>query len=214
LIEDERFQAVGYQRTVKLMLRRVGILIVALSVSLSWAPETFAQARDSSDSSEYLIKAGFIFNFAKFVEWPTTAFAQPDSPIVIGILGTDPFGTIIDQIVQDKKVGARGFVVKRLKWGSDVKDLRDCKILFVSASEKAHMDELLQMVKGLPVLTVGETPGFAERGGVIRFVLEDNRVRFEVNVEAAHQAELTISSRLLTLARIIQPPTVELRKPG
>jgi hypothetical protein len=214
LIEDERFQAVGYQRTVKLMLRRVGILIVALSVSLSWAPETFAQARDSSDSSEYLIKAGFIFNFAKFVEWPTTAFAQPDSPIVIGILGTDPFGTIIDQIVQDKKIGARGFVVKRLKWGSDVKDLRDCKILFVSASEKAHMDELLQMVKGLPVLTVGETPGFAERGGVIRFVLEDNRVRFEVNVEAAHQAELTISSRLLTLARIIQPPTVELRKPG
>ena len=214
MIEDQRFQAVGYQRTVKLMLRRVGILIVALSVSLSWAPETFAQARDSSDSSEYLIKAGFIFNFAKFVEWPTTAFAQPDSPIVIGILGTDPFGTIIDQIVQDKKIGARGFVVKRLKWGSDVKDLRDCKILFVSASEKAHMDELLQMVKGLPVLTVGETPGFAERGGVIRFVLEDNRVRFEVNVEAAHQAELTISSRLLTLARIIQPPTVELRKPG
>jgi len=196
------------------MLRRVGILIVALSVSLSWAPETFAQARDSSDSSEYLIKAGFIFNFAKFVEWPTSAFAQPDSPIVIGILGTDPFGTIIDQIVQDKKIGARGFVVKRLKWGSEVKDLRDCKILFVSASEKAHMDELLQMVKGLPVLTVGETPGFAERGGVIRFVLEDNRVRFEVNVEAAHQAELTISSRLLTLARIIQPPTVELRKPG
>ena len=196
------------------MLRRVRILIVALSVSLSWAPETFAQARDSSDSSEYLIKAGFIFNFAKFVEWPQTTFAQPDSPIVIGILGTDPFGAIIDQIVQDKKIGGRGFVVKRLKWGSDVKDLRDCKILFVSASEKAHMDELLQMVKGLPVLTVGETPGFAERGGVIRFVLEDNRVRFEVNVEAAHQAELTISSRLLTLARIIQPPTVELRKPG
>ena len=196
------------------MLRRLGILIVALSVSLSWAPESIAQASDSSDSSEYLIKAGFIYNFAKFVEWPATSFAQPDSPIVIGILGTDPFGTIIDQIVQDKKIGARGFVVKRLKWGSDVKDLRDCKILFVSASEKAHMDELLQMVKGLPVLTVGETPGFAERGGVIRFVLEDNRVRFEVNVEAAHQAELTISSRLLTLARIIQPPTVELRKPG
>jgi hypothetical protein len=201
------FQIIGCQRAVKLILRRLGILIVALSVSLSWAPDAFAQARDSSDSSEYLIKAGFIFNFAKFVEWPTGAFAQPDSPIVIGILGTDPFGTIIDQIVQDKKIGARGFVVKRLKWGSDVKDLRDCKILFVSASEKAHMDELLQMVKGLPVLTVGETPGFAERGGVIR-------VRFEVNVEAAHQAELTISSRLLTLARIIQPPTVELRKPG
>ena len=196
------------------MLRRLGILIVALSVSLSWTPEAFAQASDSSDSSEYLIKAGFIFNFAKFVEWPSTAFAQPDSPIVIGILGTDPFGTIIDKIVQDKKVGARGFVVKRLKWGADLKELSTCKILFVGASEKAHMDELVQIVRGLPILTVGETPGFAERGGVIRFVLEDNRVRFEVNVEAAHQADLTISSRLLTLARIIQQATAETRKRG
>ena len=207
-------QIARYQWTVNLMLRQLGILIVALSVSLSWAPEAFAQAPNSSDSSEYLIKAGFIFNFAKFVEWPATAFAQPDSPIVIGILGTDPFGTIIDQIVQNKKIGTRGFVVKRLKWGTDVKELRDCKILFVSASEKAHIDEVVQTVKGQPILTVGETPGFAERGGMIRFTVEDNRVRFEVNVEAAHQAELTISSRLLTLARIIQQPAVEVRKPG
>jgi YfiR/HmsC-like len=196
------------------MLRRLGILIVALSVSLSWAPRAFAQARASSDSSEYLIKAGFIFNFAKFVEWPSAAFAQPDSPIVIGILGTDPFGTIIDQIVQDKKVGTRGFVVKRLKWGADPKDLKECKILFVGASERAHLDDLVQMVRGLPILTVGEAPGFAEHGGVIRFVLEDNRVRFEVNVAAAQQADLTISSRLLTLARIVQQATSDARKPG
>ncbi len=196
------------------MLRRLTILIVALSVSLSWAPGALAQDRDSSDSSEYLIKAGFIFNFAKFVEWPPTTFAQPDSPIVIGILGTDPFGAIIDQIVQDKKIGGRGFVVKRLKWGADPKDLRECKILFVGASERLHIDELVQIVRGLPILTVGETPGFAEHGGVIRFVLEDNRVRFEVNVEAARQAGLTISSRLLTLARIIQQAAVDTRKPG
>jgi len=196
------------------MFRRLRILIVALSISLSWAPGAFAQSPDSSDSSEYLIKAGFIFNFAKFVEWPSNAFTQPDSPIVIGILGTDPFGTIIDKIVQDKKIGTRGFIVKRLKWGADVKELRECKILFVGASERAHMDELVQIVKGLPILTVGETPGFAERGGVIRFVLEDNRVRFEVNVVAARQADLTISSRLLTLARIIQQSAVDSRKPG
>jgi len=207
-------QVVGYQRTVNLMLRRLTILIVALSVSLSWAPGALAQDRDSSDSSEYLIKAGFIFNFAKFVDWPPTTFAQPDSPIVIGILGTDPFGAIIDQIVQDKKIGGRGFVVKRLKWGADPKELRECKILFVGASERTHIDELVQIVRGLPILTVGETPGFAERGGVIRLVLEDNRVRFEVNVEAARQAGLTISSRLLTLARIIQQAVVDTRKPG
>jgi len=196
------------------MLRRLGILIIALSVSLSWAPGALAQDRDSSDSSEYLIKAGFIFNFAKFVEWPPTTFAQPDSPIVIGILGTDPFGTIIDHIVQDKKIGGRGFVVKRLKWGAEAKDLRECKILFVGASERVHIDELVQIVKGLPILTVGETPGFAEHGGVIRFVLEDNRVRFEVNVDAARQGGLTISSRLLTLARIIQQAPADTRKPG
>src|ERR1700704_2824966 len=190
------------------MLRRLGILIVALSVSLSWAPEAVAQTSDSSDSSEYLIKAGFIYNFAKFVEWPTTAFAQPDSPIVIGILGIDPFGPLIDRIVENKKIGARGFVVKRLKWGGDLKELKECKILFVGASERAHIDELMQIVKTLPILTVGETPGFAERGGVIRFVLEDNRVRFEINVDAAHEADLTISSRLLTLARIIQQAAV------
>jgi len=196
------------------MFRRVGILIVALSVSLSWAPEAVAQTSDSSDSSEYLIKAGFIYNFAKFVEWPTTAFAQPDSPIVIGILGIDPFGPLIDRIVENKKIGARGFVVKRLKWGGDLKDLKECKILFVGASERAHIDELMQIVKTLPILTVGETPGFAERGGVIRFVLEDDRVRFEINVDAAHEADLTISSRLLTLARIIQQAAVDARKPG
>jgi hypothetical protein len=195
------------------MLRRLGILIVALSVSLSSAPEAGAQVSDS-DSSEYLIKAGFIYNFAKFVEWPTTAFAQPDSPIVIGILGTDPFGALIDQVVENKKIGVRRFVVKRLKRGTDLKDLRECKILFVGDSERAHIDELLQIVKTLPILTVGETPGFAQRGGVIRFILEDNRVRFEVNVEAAHQADLTISSRLLTLARIVQQAAAETRKPG
>ena len=208
------FEIAGYQWVVNLMLRRLGILIVALSVSLSWAPELLAQASDSSDSSEYLIKAGFIYNFAKFVEWPATAFAQPDSPIVIGILGTDPFGTLIDRIVENKKIGARGVVVKRLKWGMDLKDLKDCKILFVGASERAHVDDLVQIVKSLPILTVGETPGFAERGGVIRFVLEDNRVRFEVNVDAARQADLTISSRLLTLARIIQQAPPDTRKPG
>jgi hypothetical protein len=208
------FEIAGYQWAVNLMLRRLRILIVALSVSLSWAPESIAQTSDSSDSSEYLIKAGFIYNFAKFVEWPATAFAQPDSPIVIGILGTDPFGNLIDRIVENKKIGARGFVVKRLKWGADLKELRECKILFVGDSGKAHVDELVQIVKTLPILTVGETPGFAERGGVIRFVLEDNRVRFEINVEAARQADLTISSRLLTLARIIQQAATDTRKPG
>lgn len=195
------------------MLRRLGILIALLGMTLNCTSTADAQAGDA-DSSEYLIKAGFIYNFAKFVEWPSATFSQPDSPIVIGVLGTDPFGSVLDRIVEDKKIGPRGFVVKRYKWGKDLKDLKDCKILFVSASEKAHIDEILQSVKGQPILTVGETPGFAERGGVIRFTVEDNRVRFEVNVDAAHQAELNISSRLLTLAKIIPQTTATGRNPG
>jgi len=199
------------------MLRRLGILIAILGMTLNGTPLAYAQTGDAPDSSEYLIKAGFIYNFAKFVEWPSAAFAQPDSPIVIGVLGTDPFGSVLDRLVQDKKIGQRGFVVRRYKWGKDLKDLkdlRDCKILFVSASEKAHADEIIQLVKWLPILTVGETPGFAERGGVIRFTVEDNRVRFEVNVDAAHQADLNISSRLLTLAKIIPQAAATGRNPG
>jgi len=199
------------------MLRRLGILIAILGMTLNGTPLAYAQTGDAPDSSEYLIKAGFIYNFAKFVEWPSAAFAQPDSPIVIGVLGTDPFGSVLDRLVQDKKIGQRGFVVRRYKWGKDLKDLkdlRDCKILFVSASEKAHADEIIQLVKWLPILTVGETPGFAEHGGVIRFTVEDNRVRFEVNVDAAHQADLNISSRLLTLAKIIPQAAAAGRNPG
>ena len=199
------------------MLRRLGILIAILGMTLNGTPLAYAQTGDAPDSSEYLIKAGFIYNFAKFVEWPSAAFAQPDSPILIGVLGTDPFGSVLDRLVQDKKIGQRGFVVRRYKWGKDLKDLkdlRDCKILFVSASEKAHADEIIQLVKWLPILTVGETPGFAERGGVIRFTVEDNRVRFEVNVDAAHQADLNISSRLLTLAKIIPQAAATGRNPG
>jgi YfiR/HmsC-like len=185
-------------------------LIAVIMMCLSLALGANAQALDSSDSSEYLIKAGFVYNFAKLVAWPATAFAQPDSPIVIGILGTDPFGTTIDRVVGDKKIDGRGFVVKRLKWGADIKD---CNILFVSSSETVHLDELIHLVKGMPILTIGETPGFARRGGIINFTLEDNKVRFEVNIEAAKRADLTISSRLLTLARIVQQVAADGRKP-
>jgi hypothetical protein len=194
-------------------MKKVGTLIVILSLLTTMALGGHAEGLESSDSSEYLIKAGFIYNFAKLVEWPTTAFAQPDSPIVIGILGDDPFGSTLDRIVADKKINGRGFAVKRLKWTRELKDLRDCNILFVSSSEREHLDSVVEAVKWLPVLTIGDTPGFARRGGIMNFTLEDNKIRFEVNVEAAKHADLTISSRLLTLARIVQQVAADGRKP-
>jgi hypothetical protein len=194
-------------------MKKVGTLIVIISLLTAMALSGHAEGVESSDSSEYLIKAGFIYNFAKLVEWPTTAFAQPDSPIIIGILGDDPFGATLDRIVADKKINGRGFVVKRLKWTRELKDLRDCNILFVSSSEKEHLDSVVEAMKWLPVLTIGDTPGFARRGGIMNFTLEDNKIRFEVNVEAAKHADLTISSRLLTLARIVQQVAADGRKP-
>jgi hypothetical protein len=184
--------------------------IIAIGICLSMALGASAQALDSSDSSEYLIKAGFIYNFAKLVGWPGGAFAQADSPIVIGILGTDPFGGIIDRILADKKVDARRFVIKRLKWGMEFKD---CDILFVGASETVHLEEVIRAVKGLPILTIGETPGFAKRGCIINLIVEDNKVRFEVNLDAAKQADLNVSSRLLALAKIIPQSSADARKP-
>lgn len=182
--------------------------IIAIGICLSLALGASAQTLDSSDSSEYLIKAGFIYNFAKLVGWPQGAFAQPDSPIVIGILGSDPFGGIIDRILADKQIDARHFVIKRLKWGMD---LKGCDILFIGSSEAAHLEEVIHALKGIPVLTIGETPGFAKRGCIINLIVEENKVRFEVNLDAAKQADLNISSRLLALARIIPQSTADAR---
>jgi len=192
-------------------LMRRSRLTVAVLLCLSLALGANAQSSDSAASSEYLIKAGFIYNFAQLVQWPSVVFSQADSPIVIGILGTDPFGTTIDRVVENKKLDGRNLVVKRLKWGKDLKDLKDCNILFVSSSEKEHIPDLFNMVKWLPILTIGETPGFATRGGIINLTLQDNKVRFEVNIEAAKRANLNISSRLLALARIV-PQSADGRK--
>ena len=189
-------------------MRRLRLLItVAMVILPSLGFE--AHAQESSVSSEYLIKAGFIYNFANLVQWPANAFAQPDSPIVIGILGEDPFGTVLDRVLAGKRVNGRVFLVKRLK---SVVDLKECHILFVSSSEIAHLAEAIHLAKGMPILTIGEIPGFAKRGGIINLVLEDNKVHFEVNVEAAKEADLTISSRLLALARIVQDPVADGKK--
>jgi hypothetical protein len=166
------------------------------------------RAQETDSDSEYVIKAGFIYNFAKFVEWPANTFSQPATPIVIGVFGSDRIAGILEQIVKDKKVDNHGFVVRRLKWA---KDIKGCNILFLPAAEASHADDLVSQVKGTSILTIGEIPGFAKHGGIINFTLEDSKVRFEVNVDAAKQADLNISSRLLSLARIVQESIANVR---
>lgn len=199
---------------VQLIKRRVRAAIAILPILLA---ALTLNAQNTSGSAEYLIKAGFIYNFANLVQWPSSSFAQPDSPIVIVILGEDHFGTTLDRALDGKKVNARSFVIKRAKSISELQKTlgpqKDCQILYVSSSEMPHLSDAIQMLKGVPVLTIGETPGFARNGGIINLILEDNKVRFEVNVAAAKEADLNISSRLLALARIIQSPASDSRRP-
>lgn len=186
-------------RSKKAMGRAIRVLWVSLMCATLAFP-CAAQMSDSSDSSEYLIKAGFIYNFANLMQWPVNTFPNPESPIVIGILGTDTSGGILDEVLAGKRVNGRAFAVKHLKRGMD---LKGCNIVFVSASESAHMDEILHLLRNLPILTIGETPSFALHGGIINFIVVDDKIRFEVNVEAAKQADISISSRLLALAKIV-----------
>jgi uncharacterized protein DUF4154 len=150
--------------------------------------------------TEYQVKAAFLYNFGRFVTWPARAFADSTAPLLVGILGEDPFGTEIDAMLRGKTLEGRPVQVQRFQ---ELRDLGPCHILFTARSDPAFLQQLFATLRGRPVLTVGESTDFTSRGGVIRFYLEENRVRFEINVRASQRAELWISSKLLKLARIV-----------
>lgn len=149
-------------------------------------------------SREYQVKAAFLFNFAQFVEWPTETFADKESPLIIGIYGADPFGSFLDETVRDEVVRGRQITVKRCQKLSEVKS---CHILFISQSEAAELNRILEEVKGKPVLTVSDISGAGQHGVMIRFTTEQNRVRFHINNEAAREVGLSVSSKLLRAAQ-------------
>jgi hypothetical protein len=150
--------------------------------------------------TEYEIKAAFLYNFAKFVEWPPAAFADPGSPLVIGVLGDDPFESDLDHIIEGKTANDRPLVIKRSK---RLEDLRACHILFISASESGHLAAMLNSLRTASVLTVGETDQFILLGGVINFIERENKVHFVINLEAAQRTTLKISSKLLKVADMV-----------
>jgi hypothetical protein len=150
---------------------------------------------------EYQVKAVFLYNFAKFVEWPPDTFAKSNDPIGICVVGHDPFGSMLEDIVQGKKIGDRAFAVRRLP---DTQQAGKCQILFIGAAEGKRTRVLLEALKGAGVLTVGETGDFTALGGTICFKLEGTRVRLQVALETAELARLQISSKLLNLAEIVK----------
>jgi hypothetical protein len=159
-------------------------------------------AGQTAQAPEYQVKAVFLLNFAQFVDWPADAFPDADTPVVIGVLGDDPFGGVLDQTVRGERLGGRSFQVRRYQ---RVDEIKICHILFIARSEESRPEDVLAGLKNRPILTVSDVDGFAERGGMIRFVTDRNRIRLQINPPAAEAAHLTISSKLLRLAEIVTP---------
>ena len=177
----------------------MALLRRALLLFLAFAGLAAAQ---EAPPLEYELKAAFLYNFVKFVEWPPEAFAGARSPLTICVYGEDPFGASLDGVVRGESLGERSLLVQRPE---TLEELRDCHVLFVSHSERQRMPEILARVEGAPVLTVGDTDGFLRAGGMINFVLEENKVRFLINQAAAERSGLRISSKLLRLAKGTPP---------
>lgn len=155
----------------------------------------------SAVSKEYQIKAVFLFNFAQFVEWPSSAFANANAPFRIGVFGDDPFGGVLDETVRNESINNHKLVVQRVNTEDD---LAGCQLVFISKSEKSRADKVLSGLSAKPVLTVGESDGFARQGGVINFYLENRKVRFEINPSMAQHQGLKVSSQLLSLGKIVK----------
>jgi uncharacterized protein DUF4154 len=172
-------------------------LALAALLSLAAASPTRAQA---GSSVEYQVKAAFLFNFAKFIEWPPNAFPSDKSPITICVFKHDPFGTALDEVIRGKTINNRAILARRI---NELPDLKPCQLVFVNSAEDKLLSEILNSLKGTSALVVGEGDGFAERGGGIQFFLEDNKLRFAINVDAVQRARLNVSSKLLALARIV-----------
>ncbi len=195
--------------------------IAPLIVLVAFSAQSFQVA--ATPRNEYETKAGYLLNFVEFIDWPPGAFPHPQSPLILGILGKDPFGPELEKL-QSKVMGGRKLEIKRFKGSLEFRgqetpgrrqddlvlkkarklaELRSCHILFISSSEKNYVPVILKPLKGASVLTVSETASFALEGGIINFFDDGNRVQLEINLDAADQARLKISSKLLSLAKIV-----------
>jgi hypothetical protein len=192
---DRKKRASGTSKAIR--VSRLGSLLAFLALAqLAIAPQV--QPQDSP--SEYQVKAAYLFNFLKFVEWPEEAFPDPLAPIVIGIAGDDPFGSALPQVVMGKTVQGRDLVIRKYRAGED---LRSTHILFISASEKKRVPQIVVSLRGSSVLTVADFNEFLGEGGMIQLYSENNRIRFAIDVDATGRAKLKISSKLLSLARVV-----------
>jgi hypothetical protein len=180
--------------------RAFALATIATVVLGMWSWTGSAQAAETPALSERQVKALFLFNFAKYVEWPAGAFSNSSAPIVIGVVGEDGLGDEFRRMTGDRTINDRKVVIKQI---DGTADLKACQILFIGSSENAHVSEILEAVKNSAVLTVGETDRFLTQEGMINFTKKENKIHLEINLVPAQRANLKLSSKLLTVADVV-----------
>ncbi len=157
-----------------------------------------------SKPTEYQVKAAYLYNFGRFVKWPPGLAADKGDSFLVCVLGRDPFGSILDSTLAGEALEGKPVVIRRI---AKPQDAADCRILFVSSTEENHLKEILAAIDQAGVLTVSDIPGFSRRGGMIQFVVEGDRIRFEINLATAESAKLVLSSELLKVAAAVRRNT-------
>jgi hypothetical protein len=193
----ESFAAGGIRRR----LAFVCILLACSWVLVYAGPVAQTVSAQEAVPSEHQVKAVWLLNFARFVEWPATAFPNATAPLVVGVVGKDPFGRELERAFAGKTVKGRSFEFRRI---SNEADLHGCHIMFVPSSERKRTRDWTGKLQGKAVLTVGESEEFLQNGGVINFLLKDNTVRFEISLNAAQSARLKLHANLLKVAVAVQ----------
>jgi hypothetical protein len=176
---------------------RISFLLVSFYLFANTTQKAMSQ---SEEGPAYTVKLAFLYNFTKFVEWPATSYRDAGAPLVICIAGHDPFSSDLEQELRTRTARGRSVEVRTPR---PTDALSGCQVLFVPVTEK-DQNRIVRDLNGSSTLTVGETEGFASRGGVINFTVQENKVRFEINELAADRAGLKISSKLLSIAKIVK----------
>ncbi|MEO8147467.1 MAG: YfiR family protein [Bacteroidia bacterium] len=153
----------------------------------------------TNPSIEYRVKAIFLFNFTRFIDWPDSSFGTKDAPLVIGIIGEDPFGAYLDETVAGEKCGTHSILIQHY---TEVTEINSCHILYINLSDPAQIKTILNTLAGRSILTVNDNPDFPRWGGMVRFFTENNKLRLQINAATTKAAQLNISSKLLGVAQI------------
>jgi hypothetical protein len=182
----------GFLRITRIVV--IGILATAMVASGASPEPTQSQTK-----SEYALKAVFLYNFCRFIEWPKSEFASPTDPIIIAVIGEDPFGPLLEEAVRRETVRGHPIKIERLR---KPESIGHCHLLFISQSEVGRMDAILAAVTGKSVVTVGETDAFLDQGGMIALTAERNRIGLHINPLLLRAANLDVSSKLLRVAQV------------